>query len=317
MARRAGAKIFTKTEVVSVQKFYGFYRINYRRYSLTCDGYQSTCGSVTARMVILGAGSIGSTEILLRSWAPKLEFSPRIGYNWTGNGDALGFVTRSAYGPRSFGVGANDDCEKMVGPTIQTNMSYPYRAKLNQRCLIQDGSSPKAYAKFLKVLVGDIAGDQTEVLLGMGHDGHAGRLTLRNNGLAKISWPGLKDSAYRKFIRKEFEKVAQGHDGKYKYLKAFGDNFISVHPLGGCNMADDPKHGVVNAMGQVFDAENNGSQDRTTGKAKVHEGLYVVDGAVIPRSLGCNPYLTISALAEKIAEQIPKVESTRDMFKAA
>lgn len=65
-------------------------------------------------------------------------------------------------------------------------------------------------------------------------------------------------------------------------------DLITPHPLGGCSMGDSPSDGVVDHTGEVFG----------------HRGLYVIDGAIIPRPLGVNPSRTIAALAERCAEHI-------------
>ena len=55
-------------------------------------------------------------------------------------------------------------------------------------------------------------------------------------------------------------------------------------------MGDDYLQGAVDVYGRVF--ANDGA---------VHQGLYVMDGSVIPSALGVNPFLTISALTERFA----------------
>ena len=74
------------------------------------------------------------------------------------------------------------------------------------------------------------------------------------------------------------------------WTQKLGKHLVTVHPLGGCRMAEDATGGVVNHKGQVFAGP--------AGRG-VHPGLYVCDGAVIPRSLGINPLMTICALAER------------------
>ena len=64
--------------------------------------------------------------------------------------------------------------------------------------------------------------------------------------------------------------------------------YITVHPLGGCPMADDPAAGVVDDVGRVHG----------------QEGLVIADGSVVPTALGVNPAKTIAALAERSADRL-------------
>jgi cholesterol oxidase len=67
-----------------------------------------------------------------------------------------------------------------------------------------------------------------------------------------------------------------------------GRDLITPHPLGGCNMGNDQNTGVVDFKGQVFN----------------YPGLYVADGAIVPKAIGLNPSRTIAALAEHVAAGI-------------
>lgn len=62
----------------------------------------------------------------------------------------------------------------------------------------------------------------------------------------------------------------------------------SQHPLGTTRMGVDPLNSVVNDEGAVWDLDE----------------LYVIDGGVIPTSLGVNPQLTIMAMALRLSRGI-------------
>lgn len=59
----------------------------------------------------------------------------------------------------------------------------------------------------------------------------------------------------------------------------------SQHPLGSCRMGVTREHSVVDPWGRVWDTK----------------GLFVVDGSIVPTSLGVNPQLSIMTLATRLA----------------
>lgn len=60
------------------------------------------------------------------------------------------------------------------------------------------------------------------------------------------------------------------------------------HPLGTCRMGIDPRSSVVRSDGRAHDVE----------------GVYVVDGSIVPTSVNVNPQITIMAMATRIAWRI-------------
>lgn len=64
----------------------------------------------------------------------------------------------------------------------------------------------------------------------------------------------------------------------------------AAHLMGGCRMGDDPQTSVTDSWGRVHG----------------HKNLYVADASLFPAACEINPYLTIMALADRVAEGIKK-----------
>jgi cholesterol oxidase len=313
LAKRFGAELFTQTKVNSIQKFDGYYGIHFTHY-LTCDdGIQEVHGCLKARIAIISAGSLGSTQLLLKSQAPNMQYSNCLGQKWTGNGDILGIIEKTNVETNIAGFGAQESFGRIVGPTIQSNITYPHNP-LPSRFLIQDGGVAGAYSKILTMLTRDFQLDRTMVLLVMGHDASHGRIELDQYGNPRVIWPNYNNSEYRTRARQELHRTASALGGEFKDKLVWSGQAATVHPLGGCALADDPYHGVSNHKGQVFDFAYGGSIDEQTGDARVHQGLYVCDGAIMPTSIGVNPYITIAALAERTAQLISLEPNYADIF---
>jgi cholesterol oxidase len=259
---------------------------------------------------------------------PRL--SPQLGKRFSGNGDFLSFVighTEPAKGMEP----ANPNYGPVITQRIDFNLfeqfvkdrafimedaSYPVFAawfvegvkprwmnlqaiwlwlrNLVGRWIL--GTSPGSVGWALSdLLSGDISWN-TSVLLCMGLDCSKGVMSLDGEGAVTIDWPQQESMPlYNAIIAacKQYNQTVEGKDffilpTWYRPLR----KNVSVHPLGGCVLADDPARGVTSAALPTF------------GQAFGYPGLYVADGALLPSAVGANPTATISALSERVAEGI-------------
>ena len=311
-AVRHGAAIFTHTKVRSLL------RDRDGDWCLECEvaaagGGAPSRRTIRADLVVLAAGSLGSTEILLRSRQRGLALSDRLGRQFSGNGDIIAFGWGGRLPVAAVGVGHPPKIEAVIGATVSGQLEIVDGACLEQGLTIQEGSLPSALAPILPVLFlpnGRLLGALKSLISGVyegafqslqtffavSHDSAAGQLQLVGDRL-ELTWPGVKDEAVYRRLDGTLTALATAAGGRYvKHPLAgtlVGHQPVTAHPLGGCGIGHDRHDGVVNHKAQVFWARPG------AGPGEVHQGLYVMDGAIMPRSLGANPLLTITALAER------------------
>jgi cholesterol oxidase len=282
------------------------------------DGGGSYAGSVIGRKVIVAAGSLGSTELLLRSrdmrgTLPGL--SPMLGKRWSGNGDMLFAGT----------YGANREVNATIGPGITAGADF---STADNKIFIEDLGFPEPFTWFfeaslplparirnllefvgvyLKRSTGLGAFAPSDVgagsifrgaisarimpYLGMGTDAGDGRLRLSKLGKVEVVWNHSRSRQMLKEMERGLKELSANLDGTYgpSPLTLLPLNkLLTAHPLGGCVMGESRDDSVVNEYGEVWGYPN----------------LYVADGAIVPTALGVNPSATIGALAERIAEHI-------------
>ena len=314
IAKWNGTEMYTQVNVDSIEKRDGFYRINLTYIDDSNDEITHHKVSINSTIVVVGAGSPGSSKILLKSQNETFEFSKALGKNWSANGDGIGFVLNTPDATHIAGQGACSPTLPPAGPTVMTTTNYFQGPTLQERFIIQDASIPRSVVNLFQVLLRDKDLTNSMVMLAMGHDQAAGEVRWKD-GRYQISWPGLLTSPYRLRMFEHFNRMAAAHGGTYKRLKLFGKQLITVHPLGSCGMGDSPDWGAVNHLGQVYDGRNGGCADPNTGAPVVHEGLYVSDASIIPTAIGANPFMTISALSERTAEHLIANPKYANLFK--
>ncbi|XP_072019059.1 uncharacterized protein [Amphiura filiformis] len=325
-AKAHGAKMFTEVEVKNITRDEktDSWRVHYVHHGQ--DAFENRERVVRAQVVILGAGSLGSTNILLQSKNNGLELSTNIGQRFTTNGDALGFSYNGEDKIRPAGkeVPKVRKRRKGPGPCITSVIDMRHRTDkgLGESYVLEDGTPPCSVDvpyKFLLRWV-DSGVDTTPgendwrewgrhlvgkgwknslAFLSMSNDDSSGELKLDpKNGRVWVHYPKVGEGDNFQVVKKGMTHATTALKGYFVPNPFWGGlaakirdtkGIVTVHPLGGCIMAESGKDGVVNHAGQAYKGDTD----------ELLSGLYVMDGAVMPRCLGVNPSLTIAMVAER------------------
>ena len=312
-AVRHGAELFTGLKVDTIRKGAdGLWKVSAR--AVGADRGTVSDVTIEAPVVVLAAGTLGSTEILLRAREAGLALSDRLGQRFSANGDIIAFGYGAKPAVNAVGIGYPPKVAVLeVGAAVSGQLEYYDAETLTNEVRVQEGALPSAFASVLPVLFvpnGRLLGALQSLVNGVykgpfahlqtffavSHDSASGRFSLEDNQLA-LSWANAKDEPVYAHLDKILSKLVAASGGSYVKNPlagtVMGHQPATAHPLGGCGMGRERSDGVVDHKCRVFNGAAN------AGDTDVHEGLYVIDGAVIPRSLGVNPLLTITAVAER------------------
>lgn len=334
-AARAGAVIMDSCEVKTIRPRISHprgYEVEFIKYQPDAwDGRKMDLDAVprqklTTDRLILSAGTLGSTFLLLRNRENFPNLSKCLGSRYSTNGDLLSFAVCCSGGKG----GIPKRIEASRGPVITSSISAPvgkhggfflqdagYPMFLDWMAEMADapgwlrrvfkfawhrivewlGGEPNSEVdKQVSALLGTGGLSSSSMpILGMGRDTADGTMMLRRarrsqRELLQVNWSDAGSKEYFKTITKASRKVAESMGGKFMQNAAteYLHRLVTVHPLGGCPMGNSAEDGVVDSYGEVF----------------YYPGLYVADGAVMPGPVGANPSLTIAALARRFAHRI-------------
>jgi cholesterol oxidase len=286
----------------------GGYRVGFRRL-----GPESGAGSVVGRVVVLTAGSLGSTELLLRCrdelrTLPSL--SRALGTRFSTNGDLIFAGALDADRPVDPGHGpsitAMVDCSTPRHRITIEDLGFPDPLLWYLEGVLPSGRRLRNALELLKSYVRSTlgfgstssrvslelerlfqGGRTTRFLpyLGMGTDASDGVLRLRG-GRLDLVWSHRRSREMFREMEQAMDELSRAIGARYVTSVLWRwplRKLLTAHPLGGCVLGDRAEHSVLDPTGQVWG----------------HPGLYVLDGAAVPSALAVNPSLTISALAER------------------
>jgi cholesterol oxidase len=315
-----GADVRTGCEVKSFTPDDGGYLVRYVEHPVEHDDGAPRdtraleIKTISCRRLILAAGSLGTTYLLLRMHRQKevKGLSQALGSRFSGNGDCLAVVKKARTED-----GRPLPLHASLGPVITTavrrpefyiqDCGYPllvnwiYQARYGlfwriaafalQRswAVLTQSPNSRLGASLSTVLGSGLEAATSTPLLGMGLDVPDGRIGLKRGRYLDIRTTKTSRAFFAR-VRDDMRAMARGMNsqGFADSLWSSLGRLVTVHPLGGAPMGHSPQQGVCDHHGEVYDYDN----------------LFVADGAVMPGPVGSNPALTIAAFSDRMCTAI-------------
>ncbi|MGX1370625.1 cholesterol oxidase [Streptomyces canus] len=254
----------------TMEKVTGISRANDGSWVLTAERIDYTGAVVETKQygctyLFLGGGSLGTSELLLRS-------------RQSGTLPALDASVGAGWGPNGntmLGranhlwdtVGANQSTMPVMGIDDWANADNPVFAEI--------APLPTGLEHWVSLYLAITKNPQRA------------RFSYGSGGLA-LDWSAAQSAVSSAMAKKLFDRINSANATIYRYdlfgspSRVFADDF-TYHPLGGC------------VLGKATD---------NYGRVKGYPRLYVTDGSLIPGNIGVNPFVTITALAERTMARV-------------
>ncbi|GAA1988983.1 GMC family oxidoreductase [Microbacterium pumilum] len=323
-----GADIRTLCDVAGITPLDGGgYEVRYTRYGDRDENgiHSRAFERITCDQLMLGAGTFGTTSLLLRNRVGLPALGRAVGSRFSGNGDLLTFcfgaegtseagqvrLIDPAYGPvittalrKPDGVdeeGAGrgyyvqeagfPDFANWLIETSQMTASVHRAASVVKQFIayrLKNRNESTISAEVAKLVGQGRLTSSSLPLLGMGRDTPDGRIIL-TDGELDVVWTTATSQEYFGAMRSTMRDISQALGGRFRDNPLWWTKrVVTVHPLGGAPMGRHVHEGVVDSWGESFG----------------HPGLYIVDGSSVPGPVGPNPSLTIAAIANRAVEHL-------------
>lgn len=221
---------------------------------------------ITCNALYINAGSIGTTELLLKSQARGYlkNLDNNAGKYWGNNGNIMTGrnMVNTAFNTilKPLGTGSKQSTIPVAGIDNWHDKQHPFFAEISPLPMDME-----VYTALYLII------NRVPKLGSLSYNNQSAVLNVNWNQSNYAN--ALKNAKY--FVD-AMNKANGGTSAGLLFDKGFGPD-ICYHPLGGA------------VLGKACDEH---------GRVKGYKNLYITDGSLIPGTIGVNPFLTITALAE-------------------